>query len=233
VRTYTAVWTLLVAALGGLGAFVALLDTDAGVLFGLVSLAALLTAGAAYLHQLTGTRPVDLHWIVVVVLLGSAVALAAVGLVEFLAAAWIPAAVVLTATSPGLVGRFGRRVSGAVRGLSVAVSDPYPAEAGMTVEGSGAALGASPTDRPLPPSRMSGHDLCLAWRTSFAALQRVKRGSDVRQQARLVTTRQGYLDELERRDPGGFVRWLAAGADPGSDPSKYVNTLDRRAPDAA
>ena len=37
----------------------------------------------------------------------------------------------------------------------------------------------------------------------------------------IVRRREETLDELERRDPGGFARWLAAG--PGSDPAQFVH----------
>jgi hypothetical protein len=38
----------------------------------------------------------------------------------------------------------------------------------------------------------------------------------------LVARREEALDELERRDPAGFARWLAAGPTLTSDPSGYV-----------
>ncbi|UOX99887.1 hypothetical protein [Blastococcus sp. PRF04-17] len=38
----------------------------------------------------------------------------------------------------------------------------------------------------------------------------------------LVGRRADVLDELERRDPDGFARWLAAGSTTGSDPAEYV-----------
>jgi hypothetical protein len=38
----------------------------------------------------------------------------------------------------------------------------------------------------------------------------------------LVRRREETLDELERRDPDGFARWLAEGPAPGSDPAAYV-----------
>lgn len=38
----------------------------------------------------------------------------------------------------------------------------------------------------------------------------------------LVGRREETLDELERRDPDGFARWLAVGPARGSDPSEYV-----------
>jgi hypothetical protein len=39
----------------------------------------------------------------------------------------------------------------------------------------------------------------------------------------LVCRREEILDELERRDPVGFVRWLAEGPAPGTDPAGYVH----------
>ncbi len=38
----------------------------------------------------------------------------------------------------------------------------------------------------------------------------------------IVERREATLDELERRDPDGFSRWLSDGPLPGSDPSTYV-----------
>jgi hypothetical protein len=37
-----------------------------------------------------------------------------------------------------------------------------------------------------------------------------------------VQRRVAALDELERRDPAGFARWLAAGATAGSNPAQYL-----------
>jgi hypothetical protein len=42
----------------------------------------------------------------------------------------------------------------------------------------------------------------------------------------LVARRSEALDELERRDPAGFARWLAAGPLPGSDPTGYLRDGD-------
>ncbi|HEY0400589.1 MAG TPA: hypothetical protein VGD09_01120 [Blastococcus sp.] len=38
----------------------------------------------------------------------------------------------------------------------------------------------------------------------------------------IIRRRQETLDELERRDPAGFARWLAAGAATDSDPATFV-----------
>jgi len=51
--------------------------------------------------------------------------------------------------------------------------------------------------------------------------------------AELVHRRQETLDELERRDPAGFARWLTEGATVDSDPAEYVVGRATRGYDAA
>lgn len=66
---------------------------------------------------------------------------------------------------------------------------------------------------------LSTPELCLAWRRSYLALGDLPAGPD---RGELVTLRQSMLDELERRDPVGFRRWLEAGARAGGDPGRYL-----------
>jgi hypothetical protein len=49
----------------------------------------------------------------------------------------------------------------------------------------------------------------------------------------VVRRRQEVLDELERRDPAGFSRWLAAGAAEDSDPATFVRGGRATGTDAA
>jgi hypothetical protein len=58
------------------------------------------------------------------------------------------------------------------------------------------------------------------WLRTSAALGQA-RDAAVRQA--LVERRHEALDELERRDPAGFRRWLAEGATVDSDPARYVS----------
>jgi hypothetical protein len=70
---------------------------------------------------------------------------------------------------------------------------------------------------PLPPvSSLSTGDLGREWTRTTAAL-----GGrlDARTREAIVVRRQETLDELERRDPDGFARWLAGLPLAGSDPS--------------
>ncbi len=79
----------------------------------------------------------------------------------------------------------------------------------------------SPGSRgPDEPTTVSDEELCAAWRHSTVALELARNPGSRLELARL---RQGYLDELERRNPTGFREWLASGA---TDPTDY---LPRRA----
>jgi len=75
------------------------------------------------------------------------------------------------------------------------------------------------------PDSMTDEQLCLAWRGSFIALHQTQ---DTAGRVRLVEARAGYLDELERRHPAGFARWMAGGARAASDPARYVHQAPDR-----
>jgi hypothetical protein len=85
---------------------------------------------------------------------------------------------------------------------------------------------ASVTAMPLPGSdrrwvrALTVQALGQEWVRSSAALARV-RDPSTRQE--LVRRRQEALDELERRDPAGFARWLAGGATVDSDPAEHIS----------
>jgi hypothetical protein len=72
----------------------------------------------------------------------------------------------------------------------------------------------------LPPvTGLSTRALGEDWLRTTAALAG-QLAPSVRQA--LVTRREEALDELERRDPDGFGRWLAAGPVRGIDPADFV-----------
>ncbi|WP_051515593.1 hypothetical protein [Candidatus Blastococcus massiliensis] len=74
----------------------------------------------------------------------------------------------------------------------------------------------------LPPvGGLATDSLGQEWMRTSAAL--AGRLDPVVRQA-VVARRATVLDELERRDPGGFARWLAAGPAPGN-PADHVRDL--------
>jgi hypothetical protein len=77
---------------------------------------------------------------------------------------------------------------------------------------------------PLPPSAVALGDLttqalCATWQRSYFAMLDAPACPGRYATVRL---RERLLDELERRDPAGFARWLQTGARAGSDPGRYL-----------
>ena len=96
---------------------------------------------------------------------------------------------------------------------------------------SGRVEGGAGAARLLPPvAALSTAALGQEWLLTTAAL--AGRLAPATRQS-IVTRREETLDELERRDPDGFARWLAAGPALGSDPAQYVRGGPVRDADAA
>ena len=77
-------------------------------------------------------------------------------------------------------------------------------------------------NQPAPAPRytsLSDAELCWRWRTSFNALLHT---TSVAERLRLIETRSALLDELARRDPEGFGRWISSGARAASDPARFL-----------
>ncbi|WP_222262555.1 hypothetical protein [Modestobacter marinus] len=76
-----------------------------------------------------------------------------------------------------------------------------------------------PLDVPGDVRSLSVPELGREWVRTSAVLREVQ---DTAVRQGLVRRRQEALDELERRDPVGFARWLASGATVDDDPTVYV-----------
>lgn len=84
-----------------------------------------------------------------------------------------------------------------------------------------------------PFEKCTTSELAAAWAASYDLLQTT---SSARVKARIVALRGAYLDELERRDRRGVLRWLSSGADPASDAAEYFHSPgdgDETRPDVA
>jgi len=109
----------------------------------------------------------------------------------------------------------GRHRPGAAAGHRPVAGRPRPAAAPpaplSSVRGSGSERGLLPVS--VLPTPVLGRE----WLHSTAALAG---RLEPRVRQLIVRRREEALDELERRDPDGFARWLAAG--PSTDPSRFV-----------
>ena len=117
--------------------------------------------------------------------------------------------------------------------ISPLVSPPKPAPA-LSVPPAAAPEVVPPEDagaQIVPPE--TGHlerraiaDLVHAWRHSFLLLATAQ--ADPIRLAQICEQRRAYLEELARRDPVGFRRWIDSGARAAGDPSRYLMTVDPR-----
>lgn len=87
----------------------------------------------------------------------------------------------------------------------------------------------APTRTPSPSDSLASlttAQLCRAWQSSYVAAVRAANPAVLDGIAR---TRGRYLDELERRDPVGFQRWIDSGARAASDPARHIRSDTDRA----
>ncbi len=71
---------------------------------------------------------------------------------------------------------------------------------------------------------MSDRELCREWRHSFVTLQTARNAQEL---VRVVSQRQVYLDEMERRSPSGLQAWLDSGARAAGGPERYLTRRPR------
>ncbi len=65
---------------------------------------------------------------------------------------------------------------------------------------------------------LSDEELCWSWRASYPALLAAPAAASLE----LVTLRQAYLEDLERRNPRGMRAWLDSGARAAGNPAPYL-----------
>jgi hypothetical protein len=152
------------------------------------------------------TACVAAAWTIGVLLVVSGVAAVAGGVVAALVTgAGVAAGLVLV-----VLRRQRDRSGGTAAPRAVAWPPPAPPAAPRATAGT----------RALPPvAALPTSALGREWLRSTTALTTKLQPAA---RAAIVRRRQETLDELERRDPDGFARWLAGGPAPGSDPAPFV-----------
>lgn len=78
------------------------------------------------------------------------------------------------------------------------------------------------TGLPAIGGTVSTADLCATWQHTCELIRDLPPDSPDR--AVVVDARRQLLDELERRDPVGFHRWLQSEPDASGDPGRYLRT---------
>ncbi len=157
--------------------------------------------------------------------LGALATVVAAGFGWLLGAATLALLLILAALSPWLLSRWATRLSPHLQisaQPTLLTSEPDTTERSGSVDPDAVhARGELGSRRHAAsdPSSLNDAELQWAWRTSFT---RVEMTQDPSERARLADLRAAYLDELERRDPAGFARWLDKGARAASDPGRYI-----------
>jgi hypothetical protein len=146
-------------------------------------------------------------------LIGGTTAGAFVGFAVLLGANVFLLAVLVLGSSPFAVGAYARWLRSA--------TTPSAAQLDALAR---ALAYAGPNYVPFVPSSeldaFTDEQLCQAWRASYLALQQQQLSTS--QMLATVAERQKYLDEFERRNPSGFVAWLASGARAPGNPLPYL-----------
>jgi hypothetical protein len=213
-NTYHVVWWSFALPIGAVGVTAAVASSSmvtTVIMFGLI--ASSLGVLSASLQTLDGegqaSRPISASTVLSHGCAAGAAVVALYGMAALLGVAVLPLALVLAVTHPTLANRLrtGRR-------------ERLPEE---TVGHDPSAPVDDERDNARPNlDALTDPELCLAWRRSFVALQHT---DDVEELTEIAGLRQQILDELERRNPNGFVDWLASGARAPSNPARYL--LDR------
>lgn len=152
--------------------------------------------------------------LVVAMAFGAAALVAEAGLLSVSGTAGVTLALVLAAASPPVVRLLHKplRSGDAAPDWSPVTQLPPPPGPVETPETAAAAESVV--------RRMTTRQIIRAWRASYLDL--IHAGTAAAR-ARVVATRQRYVDELESRDPLGVRRWLDSGARAASDPTRFLD----------
>lgn len=199
-RIYRLGWTVVALLVGSLGAYVTSAQQSGlalvvGVGIGLIAAVGI---GIRYPGWSWTAVPVEITRTVI----AAAASWATLGLLVLIGPFGALVALVLTLSAPGVLTWIGHTVRHTLGRLD---RTPTPAVASHHDIG-----------------RLSLADLCQRWCSSSAELHRLQLTHQFAALAVLVSTRESYLDELERRDPAGFGRWLASDTGSAGDPGGYL-----------
>lgn len=197
---YRVLWSVTALTLGSAGAYVSAVQQSRWLLgFGLaIILVSAVGVGVRYPGWSWTRVPAEVTRTVVTVAAGWSI----IGLSALLGGIGGLAGLLVVLTAPEVLGWVKQTARRALARLT-----PGPTEANL----------AHPDLRQLPLI-----DLCRRWCASHLELRRLQHARQVAPLAALISARASYLDELERRDPAGFDRWLTSAAGSDGDPRHYI-----------
>lgn len=217
-RVYRILWRSAVCLLAVTGVVIAFVVLSWQPLLGLSLLAAILgPLFGAGLHAQTRGTTAPLRYMLAVDACAVIGAIAMAGFIAFLGAIALLGVGLLILSCPEVLRLLlPRRAPQAPVPDAPSAAPPPPAPPRLPI-----------TLPPLACDRLSDSELCWRWRTSFTALQHTVSPG---QRMHLIETRAALLDELARRNPEGFSRWLNNGARAASDPARYLGSTHHSPP---
>lgn len=221
---YRMIWWITAVILAASGGIAAAITVQTDILVSAVIAAVLIGGGSPWLRPITRRTTPPPRTLLPIALRDGATWAAGVvtviGLITLAGAPALPLILLMAITSAPV----HRYIGGRVEFTQALLCSPKSPR-----------IRTSTVDVPLLPlpdcSQLSDEALCRCWRMSLPALQNGPSTSPSTTDAlHLARTREAYLDEIERRDPRGFARWLDSGARAGSDPAKFLTTRDHPPP---
>ena len=182
--------------------------------------AVILSAGLCAGCVATVTGPARLGRLLRISAVSGALVAGTAGLVQLAGVVSLLVIVPIAATAPALWSRI--RVWRILAAGPVEELDPPPAPAPESRR-------ASDLELRLPAlvailGALDDAELCLAWRRSFVLLNEA---ASPEEKLVVVTLRERYLEELQRRSPSGVSRWLDSGARASGNPLPYLEGRPR------
>ena len=192
-----------------------------GVTTGILILALLVTVFTAALFGVVGLRALSrLSWVGLVMgtcLVALTAVVAVFGAIGFLVV------LLLVGSSPTVVAVMRVLWHSVMNRFSIARPDVCVVQAHATREDIELPRQVAMTAEKV--STLDDAALCLAWRRSFVVLEAAV---SIESRMTVVQQRQVYLDELERRCPGGIAAWLSSGARASGNPLPYMGDRPHR-----
>lgn len=214
-RTYRRIWLCCWGLLGTLGLILGLTTVPTIGVVG-VFLTSAVVAGTVVAVSLTwgdDHRPSTLELVGPAVrggLHGAVVGVTVVVTSVSLGTLVLPLLVLLVGSSPWAL-RHGMRLA---RGAQPRETVP-PDSRGAAYARPGTGSGSPESDWAPAIRALSDEELCRSWRASYLSLQEAPSATYLE----LVTLREAYLDDLERRNPLGMRAWLDSGARAAGNPA--------------